>query len=117
MASLASETEGVELVEPGPLEESATIVNESPLSTAYTVEEKSTIPSDGISHQVLVASLPFEAEMTYVAVPRVETIAYLQVALSFTRTWRLANCLILLVQGQEYERLPAPSWDGQRLLG
>jgi hypothetical protein len=56
-----------------------TVVSESPFSTTYKVEGKSTIPSDGVDHQVLVAVLPFEAKLSYVAVPRAQTVAYMQV--------------------------------------
>jgi uncharacterized protein (TIGR02231 family) len=71
---------------PGVAEKPKTVVSESPLSMTYSVQGKSSIPSDGIAHQVLVASLPFEASVTYVAVPRVETVAYLQVSNGFLIT-------------------------------
>ena len=54
-------------------------VSKSPLSVAYTVEGKTTIPTDGQSHKVLVASLPLEATVTHVTTPRKSTVAYLQV--------------------------------------
>lgn len=80
MAAQSSPGDDFEEITPlGALTEPTTVVSESPLSMTYTVDGKSTIPSDGIAHQVLVASLPFEADVTYVAVPRVETVAYLQV--------------------------------------
>jgi hypothetical protein len=56
-----------------------TVVSESPFSTTYKVEGKSSIPSDGIEHQVLVAMLPFDAKLSYIALPRAQTVAYLQV--------------------------------------
>ena len=55
------------------------IVSKSPLSVTYTVEGKTTIPTDGQSHKVLVASLPLEATVTHVTTPRKSTVAYLQV--------------------------------------
>lgn len=55
------------------------VVNKSPLSVTYTVEGKTTIPTDGQSHKVLVASLPLEATVTHVTTPRKSTVAYLQV--------------------------------------
>ena len=55
------------------------VVNKSPLSVTYTVEGKTTIPTDGQSHKVLVASLPLEAAVTHVTTPRKSTVAYLQV--------------------------------------
>ena len=54
-------------------------VSKSPLSVTYAVEEKTTIPTDGQSHKVLVASLPLEATVTHVTTPRKSTVAYLQV--------------------------------------
>jgi len=56
------------------------IVSKSPLSVTYTVEGKTTIPTDGQSHKVLVASLPLEATVTHVTTPRKSTVAYLQVS-------------------------------------
>ena len=55
------------------------IVSKSPLSVTYTVEGKTTIPTDGQSHKVLVANLPLEATVTHVTTPRKSTVAYLQV--------------------------------------
>lgn len=55
------------------------VINKSPLSVTYTVEGKTTIPTDGQSHKVLVASLPLEATVTHVTTPRKSTVAYLQV--------------------------------------
>jgi len=56
------------------------IVSKSPLSVTYTVEGKTTIPTDGQSHKVLVANLPLEATVTHVTTPRKSTVAYLQVS-------------------------------------
>ena len=55
------------------------VISKSPLSVTYTVEGKTTIPTDGQSHKVLVASLPLEATVTHVTTPRKSTAAYLQV--------------------------------------
>jgi hypothetical protein len=55
-----------------------TVVSESPFSRTYCVDGKSAIPSDGRDHQVLVAVLPFEARLSYVALPRAQTVAYMQ---------------------------------------
>lgn len=62
---------------------SSTVINESPLSLSYTVEGRSSIPTDGVAHKVSVAVLKFEAKVMHVAVPRVRAQAYLQVR-SFT---------------------------------
>ena len=65
--------------ETGMKEQNVTVVNETPLATSYTVDDAVTITSDGIAHQVTVAVLAFEANLTYIAVPRVEAQMYLQV--------------------------------------
>jgi len=62
----------------GKLSASRGIVSKSPLSVTYAVEGKTTIPTDGQSHKVLVASLPLEATVTHVTTPRKSTVAYLQ---------------------------------------
>ena len=56
------------------------VVSKSPLSVTYAVEGKTTIPTDGQSHKVLVANLPLEATVTHVTTPRKSTVAYLQVS-------------------------------------
>lgn len=66
----------------GPIEESIAFVSKSPLSITYTVDGKSTIPSDGDSHKVTVAQLPFEAVISHVTVPRKAALAYLQASIS-----------------------------------
>jgi len=65
------------------------IVSKSPLSVTYTVEGKTTIPTDGQSHKVLVASLPLEATVTHVTSPRKSTAAYLQCAVKNTSDYHL----------------------------
>jgi hypothetical protein len=62
-----------------------TVVSESPFSRTYRVDGKSSIPSDGRDHQVLIAVLPFDAKLSYVALPRVQTVAYMQVRTSTVR--------------------------------
>ncbi|KAI0319141.1 hypothetical protein OF83DRAFT_1163099 [Amylostereum chailletii] len=63
---------------PPVLTEVSSVVNQTPLSLSYQVEGKSSIPSDGVAHQVSVARLPFEATVVYIVVPTVKPIAYLQ---------------------------------------
>lgn len=65
------------------------VVSKSPLSVTYTVEGKTTIPTDGESHKVLVASLPLEAAVTHVTTPRKSTVAYLQCAVKNTSDYHL----------------------------
>lgn len=65
-----------------PVYEGVAFVSKSPLCVTYAVEGKSTIPSDGDSHKVSVAQLPFEATISHVIVARQETLAYLQVSVN-----------------------------------
>ena len=65
--------------EPAAILEPTTVVSESPLAISFAVEGKSTIPSDGVSHQASIAVLPFESKVTHVTVPRVQPNVYLQV--------------------------------------
>jgi hypothetical protein len=69
-----------EITEPGPFSEPTTVVTESPLSVSYAVEGKSTIPSDGVPHQVPVAVLSFDSKVTHVCCPKIEARVYLQVS-------------------------------------
>jgi hypothetical protein len=68
------------------------IISKSPLSVTYTVDGKTTIPTDGQSHKVLVASLPLEATVTHVTTPRKSTVAYLQVGGLVYHTWSIHHC-------------------------
>ena len=65
---------------------SAAVVSKSPMAISYTVEALTTIPSDGISYKVLVATIPFEAFVTYITTPRRLPITYLQV-ISVPLSW------------------------------
>ncbi|KAF7984409.1 hypothetical protein HWV62_14456 [Athelia sp. TMB] len=56
-----TEEEGFEEIS-APTAEPTTTVTESPLSISYAVEGQSTIPSDGVAHQVPVAKLDFESK-------------------------------------------------------
>jgi hypothetical protein len=78
--------------EPATLLEPTTVVSESPLAISYAVEGKSTIPSDGVSHQASIAVLPFESKVTHVTVPRVQPNVYLQVS----RAPKLLHPLIMV---------------------
>lgn len=69
-----------EIAGPGSFSEPTTVVTESPLSISYAVEGQSTIPSDGVAHQVSVAVLSFESKITYVCCPKIEPRVYLQVS-------------------------------------
>ncbi|KAI0064999.1 hypothetical protein BV25DRAFT_1914144 [Artomyces pyxidatus] len=65
------------IVAPLPLIEATSVVKESPLSVYYSVDGKSSVPSDGLSHQVSIATLPFEADVMHVVVPKAKAITYL----------------------------------------
>jgi hypothetical protein len=68
-----------EVVVPGAMAEPTTVVVETPLALSYSVEGNSSIPSDGVEHQVSVAVLIFECKVTHVAIPRIDAQVYLQV--------------------------------------
>jgi len=71
------------------LAQSAAAISKSPMTISYTVEALTTIPSDGVSHKVLVAIVPFEAVITHVTTPRKSPIAYLQVLAMIS--WRASS--------------------------
>lgn len=54
-----------------------TFVNETPVAIFFSVIEKSNIPSNGVDHGVSVAILPFEAEISYAVIPRIEHRVYI----------------------------------------
>lgn len=92
--------------------EPTTIVSETPMAISFSVHGKSTIPSDGIDHQVSVAVLPFTAKISYIVIPRMDPRVFLQVSLIkfyvflitptlslFSARWRiLANIVCFLAQ-------------------
>jgi len=59
--------------------EPTTVVSETPIAISFSVHGESTIPSDDVVHQVVIALLPFEATISYISVPRIEPRVYLQV--------------------------------------
>jgi len=63
------------------------VVSRSPMAVKYTVDELTTIPSDGKSHKVLVAIVPLEATISHITIPRKSPLAYLQV-----RSSPVSNC-------------------------
>ena len=94
-----------EITGPGPFSEPATVVTESPLSVSYAVEGKSTIPSDGVAHQVSVAVLSFDSKVTHVCCPKIEARVYLQVGgISICYLVKCgAESLLTTVRSQEYD--------------
>ena len=67
------------------LAQSAATISKSPMAITYTVDALITVPSDGVSRKVLVATIPFEAVIVHITTPRVSPIAYLQVRSSCRR--------------------------------
>ncbi|KZT28781.1 hypothetical protein NEOLEDRAFT_1128996 [Neolentinus lepideus HHB14362 ss-1] len=83
---------GAELIdvpEPAPMSEPTTTVSASPFSMLYKVDRSATIPSDGKAHQVLIASLTFDASVSRIAVPRKKPVAYLKCRVKNTSNYRL----------------------------
>ena len=64
------------------MSEGGAVVSKTPMGVNYAVDELTTILSDGESHKVLVATLPFEAAISHITTPRKSPLAYLQVCLS-----------------------------------
>ena len=64
---------------PGAITEPTTVVSETPMAISFSVHGKSTIPSDGVEHQVSVAVLPFQAKVSYITIPRIDPRVFLQV--------------------------------------
>ncbi|KAF9459031.1 hypothetical protein BDZ94DRAFT_1239542 [Collybia nuda] len=78
-----------DVTQPTPVTEPATVVAETPISISYSVHGESTIPSDGIEHQVSMAVLLFEAKISYVTIPRIEPLVYLKCQVKNTSEYRL----------------------------
>ena len=66
---------------PCAITEPTTVVSETPMAISFSVHGESTIPSDGVEHQVSVAVLPFQAKISYIAIPRIDPRVFLQVNL------------------------------------
>lgn len=101
-----------EVINPSSPFEPTTVVTESPLSVSYSVEGASTIPSDGIAHQVSIAVLTFESNVTHVCSPRIEPRVYLQVSRSISSLSRKkkVNMCYQLVRSEEHKRLQTSPW-------
>ena len=98
-----------------PLVQTAAIVSKSPMAVNYTVDEYTTIPSDHLSHKVLVAIIPFEATISHITSPRKSPIAYLQVGIQLSVQLTIKNKPYLPVRSQEYKRLLFAPWYRERL--
>ncbi|KDR78602.1 hypothetical protein GALMADRAFT_64390 [Galerina marginata CBS 339.88] len=69
--------------------EPATVFLESPVVVAFMIQGKSTIPSDGVDHQVSVAVLPLEAKISYLCIPGIEPKVFLQCKVKNTAVYQL----------------------------
>jgi len=68
-----------EVPSPAPIAEPSSFVAETPIAISYSITGESSIPSDGVEHQVSVAVLPFDATVSYITIPRIDPRVYLQV--------------------------------------
>ena len=66
-----------------------TVLDKSPLSLAYRVEGKVSLPSDGVAHKVSVAMLDFSAGLKYVCVPRKTSEAFIEGRIKNTSEYEL----------------------------
>ena len=64
---------------PGTIAGPITVASETPMSISFSVHGESTIPSDGVEHQVSVAVLPFQAKVSYISIPCIDPRVFLQV--------------------------------------
>ncbi|KAK0472056.1 hypothetical protein IW261DRAFT_1343884 [Armillaria novae-zelandiae] len=85
--------------------EASTLVTETPFAISYSVEGKSTIPSDGIAHQVTVAVLPFQSSTSYVTVPRIDPRLFLQCRVKNTSEYRLLPGPVRVILDNTYVSL------------
>ena len=61
------------------MSEGGAVISKTTMAVNYTVDELTTIRSDGEYHKVLVAIVPLDATVTHITTPRKKTLAYLQV--------------------------------------
>jgi len=59
------------------------------MAVSYTVDEYTTIPSNSLSHKVLVAIIPFEATISHITSPRKSPVSYLQCKVKNTSDYYL----------------------------
>ena len=65
------------------------VLDESPLSLAYRIEGKLSLPSDGFAHKVSIAVLDFSAGLKYVCVPRKTSAAFIEGQIKNTSEYEL----------------------------
>ncbi|KAG6812258.1 hypothetical protein H0H92_003714 [Tricholoma furcatifolium] len=82
--------------------EPTTFVNETPVAVSFSITGQSTVPSDGVEHQVSIAVLPFEAKISYVAIPRIEARVYLQCKVKNSSDYRLLAGPVSVILDDSY---------------
>ncbi|KAF9525788.1 hypothetical protein CPB83DRAFT_858888 [Crepidotus variabilis] len=91
-----------EISGPEPIAEPATVISETPIAVSFSVQGESTIPSDGIDHQVSVAVLSFTAKISYITIPRVDPRAFLQCEVKNTSEYRLLPGPVTVIFDDSY---------------
>ncbi|KAF7424576.1 hypothetical protein PC9H_009884 [Pleurotus ostreatus] len=77
-----------------------TVASESPLSISFAIEGQTTIPTDGLKHQVPIAILPVGVEFSHIAVPRIRPAVYIQCRVTNTSEYRwLAGNVSVILEG------------------
>lgn len=87
---------------PGTITEPTTVVSETPMAISFTVHGESTIPSDGVEHQVSVAVLPFQAKISYVSIPRIDPRVFLQCEVQNSSEYRLLPGPVSVILDDSY---------------
>ncbi|KAF8071517.1 hypothetical protein FPV67DRAFT_1606272 [Lyophyllum atratum] len=82
--------------------EPTTSVTETPVAISFSITGASSVPSDGVEHQVSVAVLPFEAVVGYVAIPRVEPRVYLRCVVRNSSEYRLLGGAVSVILDESY---------------
>ncbi|KAF5379823.1 hypothetical protein D9615_005794 [Tricholomella constricta] len=100
--SFAAEEMFEEIAAPDPTTEPTTFVNETPVAISFSITGESTIPSDGIDHQVSVAVLPLEAKVSYVTIPRIEPRVYLHCQVKNSSEYRLLAGPVSVILDDSY---------------
>ncbi|XP_006458934.1 hypothetical protein AGABI2DRAFT_177067 [Agaricus bisporus var. bisporus H97] len=86
----------------GDEERPAKLVNQTPMALTYTVQGKSSIPSDGKNHVVTIAVLSFETSIDYISVPKVEPRVYLQCQVKNNSKYRLLPGPVSVILDDSY---------------
>ena len=56
----------------------ATVLDGNPLAFAYHIQGSVILPSDGLAHRLAITTLPLEAELKYVCVPKVNKSVFIE---------------------------------------